>query len=379
MPNSNARSTTPISSAKARPSGDGSRLTTAQPARNPRPVARATSLAHLVFERPDLATAAEFFRDFGLVEASRDDERLLLRGTGPVPYCLIVERAERPRFVGLGLTVGSREELERLAALPGASPIEEAGLPGGGLRVRLTDPAGFRVDVLFGRIPVAELPRRSSIRLNAPDEIIRVDATQRPPVAPPEVVKLGHVLLEVANYQEVCAWYTGSFGFIPSDVCVLPNGEPVATFFRLDLGDMPADHHTLALTLNFTAGCGHCAYEVVDADAVGMGQRVMRTRGWTHAWGIGRHILGSQIFDYWQDPWGDKHEHYCDGDVFTAATPAGVYPVSREAMSQWGPPMPKSFTKPKLGWRELVALLRNLRRYDDLSVRKLFALAKLVA
>ena len=53
-------------------------------------------------------------------------------------------------------------------------------------------------------------------------------------------------------------------------------------------------------------------------------------------WGIGRHILGSQIFDYWQDPWGDKHEHYCDGDLFTADEPTGVHAVSREAMAQWG-------------------------------------------
>lgn len=379
MANSGVRPASPGEVSTKAGAGAAPRLATAQPARDPRPVVRATSLAHLVFHRPDLAEAAEFFRDFGLVEVSRDDERLLLRGTGPSPCCLIVERGVEPRFVGLGLTVGAPEDLERLARLPGASPIEDAMLPGGGRRVRLTDPAGFRVDVISGRTPAAELPRRSPIRLNAPDEIIRIDATQRPPATPPEVVKLGHVLLEVPNYQEVCAWYTGTFGFIPSDVCVLPDGEPVATFFRLDLGDEPADHHTLALTLNFVAGVGHCAYEVVDADAVGMGQRVMRARGWTHAWGIGRHILGSQIFDYWQDPWGDKHEHYCDGDVFTAATPTGVYPVSREAMAQWGPAMPKSFTKPKLGWKELVALVRNLRRYDDLSIRKLVALVKLVA
>ena len=49
---------------------------------------------------------------------------------------------------------------------------------------------------------------------------------------------------------------------------------------------------------------GHSSFEVVDADAVGMGQRVLLKRGWRHAWGIGRHILGSQIFDYWEDPWG---------------------------------------------------------------------------
>jgi hypothetical protein len=125
-------------------------------------------------------------------------------------------------------------------------------------------------------------------------------------------------VLELADYQETCAWYTQHFGFIPSDVQVLPDGSPAVAFMRLDLGDKPADHHTLALAQGFVPKYSHSAYELVDADAVGMGHRLLREKGWTHAWGLGRHILGSQIFDYWQDPWGDKHEHYCDGDLFTA-------------------------------------------------------------
>mgnify|MGYP002260725590 CR=1 FL=1 len=48
----------------------------------------------------------------------------------------------------------------------------------------------------------------------------------------------------------------------------------------------------------------HSAYEVVDLDAVGQGQQVLRAKGHKHLWGIGRHVLGSQIFDYWFDPDG---------------------------------------------------------------------------
>ena len=33
---------------------------------------------------------------------------------------------------------------------------------------------------------------------------------------------------------------------------------------------------------------------------------VLAARGYPHAWGVGRHILGSQIFDYWRDPFGHK-------------------------------------------------------------------------
>ena len=76
--------------------------------------------------------------------------------------------------------------------------------------------------------------------MNWADEAPRVNATQRPPIAPPEVIKLGHVVLEVADYQATCAWYTQHFGFIPSDVQVLPDGSPAVTFLRLDLGNTPA-------------------------------------------------------------------------------------------------------------------------------------------
>jgi hypothetical protein len=206
-----------------------------------------------------------------------------------------------------------------------------------------------------------------------------VNATVRAPAEPPEVLRLGHVVLEVADYQATAAWYTKHFGLIPSDVQILPDGSPAVTFFRLDLGSTPADHHTLAMVQGFAALFGHAAFEVVDADAVGMGQRVLRERGYTHAWGIGRHILGSQVFDYWCDPWGAKHEHYCDGDVFTAEVPTGISPVNREAMAQWGPRMPASFTTPSLSLKNIVAAVRSLRRSPDLTIRKLVTLARIFA
>lgn len=355
------------------------RLTTPHPSRHPHPTTKARSLAYLLFERPDLDRAAKFLKDFGLREVTRQADHLFMRGTGSSPYCYVVSQARKARFVGLGFTVDSMADLLKLSQVPGASAVEDVTWPGGGLRVRLVDPAGFRVDAVFGQTPAQELPHREPIRLNSPDNTIRVDGTQRPPVAPPEITKLGHVLLEVANYQAQCAWYTQHFGLIPSDVCVLPDGVPAATFFRLDLGDKPTDHHTLAMTQSFMAAHGHTSFELVDADAVGMGQRVMQRGGWRHSWGIGRHILGSQIFDYWEDPWGDKHEHYCDGDVFTASFPTEIHAVSRQAMAQWGPEIPKTFTRPKLSLRALGQLVRNLYGTEDLTFRKLLTLIKLVA
>lgn len=353
------------------------KLTTVQPARHPHPTTRASALAYLIFDRTDLELAERFFVDFGLTVAWRSQDVLFLRGTGSSPFCYVVRRGATARFVGLGLQVDRLSDLEMLARLPGASAIHEVTWPGGGRRVELTDPSGFLVHAVFGRAQADALPHRAALSLNTPDTAPRVNRPQRPPIVAPEVVRLGHVVLEVADYQATSAWYTRHFGFIPSDIQVLPDGSPAVAFMRLDLGAQPADHHTLALVQGFAALYSHSAYEVVDADAVGMGQRVLKEKGWKHAWGIGRHILGSQVFDYWEDPWGDKHEHYCDGDVFTAEVPPGIHAVSREAMSQWGPTMPRSFTKPRLGPAQLAALIRNLRRSPDLSINKLLTLARL--
>ena len=56
----------------------------------------------------------------------------------------------------------------------------------------------------------------------------------------------------------------------------------------------------------------------------------------TNIWGIGRHILGSQIFDYWFDPYDFRVEHWTDGDLLNAATPAGTFPASEALNVQWG-------------------------------------------
>ena len=354
-------------------------LTTPQPDRHPAPTTKAQKLAYLLFELPDLEKAEKFLLDFGLKVAHREAHSLYMRGTGPEPFCYYARRGEKARFIGFGLEVKDVSELQKLKQLPGASDLQTLDYPGGGQCVQLQDPSGFVVEAVCGQVPVAPLSHRSALDLNYDLKTPRVNGTQRPPIAAPDVLKLGHVVMEVADFQATCGWYTQHFGFIPSDVQVLPDGSPAVVFMRLDLGDTPADHHTVAMAQGFMPTYSHSAYELVDADAVGMGQRVLRERGWKHAWGIGRHILGSQIFDYWQDPWGFKLEHYCDGDVFTSDAPMGVHPVSREAMSQWGQKMPASFTKPKLTPSTLRAMAHSLRHSPDLTLRKLITLAKLFA
>ncbi|MFM2278269.1 MAG: hypothetical protein RLZZ444_500 [Pseudomonadota bacterium] len=354
------------------------KLSTSHPARHPKPTTKASELAYLIFERPDIPKAEAFLMDFGLLVAKREENASYLRGTGEAACCYVIRKAPTARFAGFGLTVDTEAELKALAALPEATgSIEQSSYPGGGKVVRLTCPSGFEVHAVYGRTPAQPLPHRMALQHNSVDTITRVNETQRLMVSAPEIIKLGHVVLEVPDYQRTAAWYTQHFGFIPTDIQIFQDGSPAVAFMRVDRGETPVDHHTLVLVQGVVTRYSHSAFELIDTDAVAMGQRVLRERQWHHAWGMGRHLLGSQVFDYWSDPWGCHHEHYCDGDLFTADIPTGIHPVSRQAMSQWGPELPRSFTKPKVTLAFLRDVIHSLRTSPDLTFSKLITLMKL--
>ncbi len=149
----------------------------------------------------------------------------------------------------------------------------------------------------------------------------------------------------VSDFEVSNTWYLKHLGLIPTDVQCLPDGTPALAFNRLDLGERPADHHSLVVMQNLEPGYMHSAYETLDADAVGMGNQYLQAKGWQHFWGIGRHILGSQIFDYWLDPDGDELEHYADGDVFDASFETRYHFLDLGGLWAWGDDVPKAMRK----------------------------------
>ena len=70
------------------------------------------------------------------------------------------------------------------------------------------------------------------------------------------------------------------------------------------------------------------------------GHEHLKQTGHRHWWGVGRHILGSQVFDYWLDPWGHEMEHWTDGDQLRAADGGGIGAVQDLLRVQWGMNMP---------------------------------------
>jgi hypothetical protein len=104
-----------------------------------------------------------------------------------------------------------------------------------------------------------------------------------------------------------------------------------------------ADHHTLVLVGALEDRYEHSAYEVVDLDALGQGQQVLRAAGWRHLWGIRRHVLGSQLFDYARrapgagDRAARARSRTCAGDLRAAIPlPRRELPQPREGVGASG-------------------------------------------
>jgi catechol 2,3-dioxygenase-like lactoylglutathione lyase family enzyme len=302
------------------------------------PGIKGEDIAHVRFAAPDLDTMRAFLEDFGLYPVELGG-RLYGKGSDGRPFVHLTEPGEA-KFLALGLRAETVEDLALLAAHEGVL-VEDFDEPGGGKVVRLFDPDGYRIEVVAGQVsfPAASLP--ADLQTNTARTKRRLGTTVRLEPAPARVRRIGHAVLKVRDFLRSEAWYKARFGFLTSDEVEAAEGLPLGAFMRCDRGDKPADHHTLFLAqLPGPLGLLHAAFEVVDLDDLMLGHQHLKAKKRDQAWGVGRHIMGSQIFDYWKDPFGNELEHWTDGDLFTAADPPQKQPMSALLAVQWGSPHP---------------------------------------
>lgn len=303
-------------------------------------VIKVEDIAHVRFRAPDLGRMAQFLADFGLVRSEGStEERLYASGRGGAPFVHVTELGE-PAFVAVGFRAGSVADLEKLAAATGAA-VEALDAPGGGRIVRLKDPDGHGVEVVAGQTPAPELAIETPPAWNSAHGRPRQRTVKRTGEGSATVMRLGHAVLNVSDFRTSEAWYKDLFGFITSDEIEVGPGFSLGAFLRCDRGETPTDHHTLFLAqLPSGPGFNHAAFEVRDLDDLMRGHSHLKAVGAEAEWGVGRHFLGSQVFDYWRDPWGFTLEHWTDGDLFTADDPPRKASMQELLGVQWGMPMP---------------------------------------
>jgi catechol 2,3-dioxygenase-like lactoylglutathione lyase family enzyme len=121
---------------------------------------------------------------------------------------------------------------------------------------------------------------------------------------------MGHVVFFVPKERarEISDFYTDRLQFRLSD-----RSGGLGDFMRCAGAQ---DHHNLFLLARpAKGGFNHVAFEVNGFDEVLQGGNFMKEKGWKPATKLGRHILGSNIFWYFDNPAGGNTEYFADMDV----------------------------------------------------------------
>ena len=334
------------------------------------PTIKASKLAFVRVSAPGLDAAERFLTEFGLQVAERTDGSLYLRGSDAEAPCYILS-AGSSAVTAIGFEVDDAQALDAFAAMPGASAVSAMDGPGGGRVVRMMDPVGMQVEIVHGRSPLDPLPPAPAHAYNMNGQKLRAGALPAVPRGPSTVRRLGHLVLESADPESLYRWYNQHLGLLVSDAVRLPDGSPQMIFSRLDRGDAFVDHHVIGFQFALDEGVRvqHMAFEVGNLDDLMGGHEHLKRRRYKHVWGIGRHLLGGQIFDYWKSPYGVIHEHWTDTDLVNAAHEAKDCPVAK-MQDYWGPAPKPAFLIARWNLKTVRNVLRLLKaRMQGASAR----------
>jgi catechol-2,3-dioxygenase len=287
---------------------------------------------------PNVSETIGYYREFGLQEIS--DGRFATTDGGEQ---LLVQHASSRRLVAMSVGVDDRDDLDRITVQLTRRQFE-VGRAGDSITTR--EPVG---DV---RVEVTVTPRNVQKEMpptpyNGPGRLER--ANNRAPVlgrtSPVRPRKLGHVVIGSVDQETTQQFFTAGLGFKTSDV--VPG---LASFMRCS-----TDHHNVLVQQAPVNFLHHTSWQVDDVDEVGRGAMAMLAEHpERHAWGLGRHYIGSNFFWYLKDPAGNFSEYYSDMDCIVDDqlwTP-GVFEGAK-ALYDWGPPPPPSFLHPE----DLAALM----------------------
>jgi catechol 2,3-dioxygenase-like lactoylglutathione lyase family enzyme len=308
---------------------------------------KARDLAWVRLRAPDLDQMEEFLTHFGFARAARTPKALFMRGTDPAHHIHVTEKADDAGFVGFAYHAAAEEDLARVAKTAGASAVETIDEPGGGRRVRLREPNGYQIEVVWGQQTLPEISVEHTPMNTGPEPLRRAGKLMRLRKSPTPIKRIGHGVFGTPRVRETVQWFRDTLGFIGSDdIYAGAKDNLIGSFNRCDRGEQYVDHHVFFCVMNERAGMNHVSFEVPDVDAVFKDHQYLAGLGkYDHMWGVGRHLLGSQVYDYWADPWGRVHERWADTDRLNASSGSNLLSAEEGLVSQWGEDPPERFIR----------------------------------
>jgi len=237
-------------------------------------------LGYVALNVTDLARSTAFYRDLvGLAVSESGDDLTALRCSQD-HHNMLLYPAKQAGLKRIGFELESRRDLD----------IAREYMRGLGLAVedvsadelkRLRTAAAFRI-----RIP------GSGLCLEYFVQMMQLAQAYIPTVA--KIERLGHVVLNLADFEGALQWLTGKLGFVISDF--VPG---FAAFLRCFPNPL---HHSMAILTGTEDHLNHVNFMVTDIDDVGRGMNRMKKNDVEIVFGPGRHQPSESIFLYWLDP-----------------------------------------------------------------------------
>lgn len=262
-------------------------------------------LGHVEYRVTDLERARAFYVDLlGLVETSRDRDRLYLRGLEEREHhSFVLRRAPSAGVSHFAFRVAHEDDLDRLdrhAATRGLVTrwVEAGAEEGEGRALRVQDPNGLPVEFYHSMALVDRHLQRFDLYRG------------------PHIMRIDHVNVQIPNVQTAYEWYTAEWGFRCSEYTETDDSPPrlwAAWLHRKQ------NVHDIALMNGIGPRLHHAGFWVPDAVSVLRACDILAAAGHQDAIerGPGRHGLSNALFVYLRDGDRNRIELYA-GDYLIA-------------------------------------------------------------
>lgn len=256
----------------------------------------------LVYGVEDLEAGIRYFEDWGLALADRgahgadfslpSGQTVIVRPANDTALPAAPDHGPMPREAIWGVTDAAA--LERIGAE--LSRDRDVKSDAAGLHAR--DEAGFAIGFRVAA-PAPLLAPPAAPRMNRPFDPERRARPSR----------LGHIVYNSAqkDFEKQLAFYLERLKFRLTDRAL-----DTGAFLRAQGSN---DHHSLFFATRANRNSfNHAAFEVKNIDEIVLGGKYMKRHGWRPNTPLGRHILGSNVFWYFDSPCGGRTEYYSDMD-----------------------------------------------------------------
>ena len=289
------------------------------------------SLNHFALGVANLEESAKFMRAFGLRVHEQGSELHVRASASEHVWLKVVQRAKPSfEFLSVGCYAEDFDQIVKQCQDAGAVPAEPHAI-GTSDGFWFRDPDGTLVQLRVAPKMMidekAEMPS-GNVPAGIQGAAFRSQARK---VAP---TRLAHMLLYTPEVRRSVRFYEDGLGVKVAD----SSGDMVAfTYARHG-----CDHHLIAFVKSTGRGMNHSSWDMSSVEDLGLGSKQMRDAGYTRQWGVGRHVLGSNYFNYVRDPFGFWWEFNCHIDYIPAGMQwDGGDHDAEDALYLWGPDIPE--------------------------------------